>query len=58
MEMIKRFFREEEGLETSEYALMGALICLVLVAAVAYLTGAIDGALRAIADVIDPPAVP
>ena len=34
MEQIKRFFKEEEGLEMSEYALMGGLICLAVVGAV------------------------
>ena len=34
MEKIKRLFKEEEGLEMSEYALMGALICLAVAGAV------------------------
>ena len=34
MEKIKRFFKEEEGLELSEYALMGAIICVLVVGAV------------------------
>ena len=34
MEKIKRFFKEEEGLELTEYALMGAIICVALVVAI------------------------
>ena len=53
-----RFFKEEEGLEMAEYALMASLVCIVLVVAIGVLTGAIDTALRAVANVINPPAVP
>ena len=58
MEKIMRFFKEEEGLEMAEYALMASLVCIVLVVAIGVLTGAIDTALRAVANVINPPAVP
>jgi Flp pilus assembly pilin Flp len=46
MEQIKRFFKEEEGLEMSEYALMGAIICVAVAAIVTTLSGAIQGALN------------
>ena len=56
MEKIKGFFKEfvkeEEGLELSEYALMGALICVFLVAAVTFLRTQIDTAIRAIGNAI------
>jgi Flp pilus assembly pilin Flp len=52
MEKIKRFFKEEEGLEMSEYALMGALICLGVALVVGTLSTAIQNALTAIADTI------
>jgi len=48
MAKIKRFFKEEEGLEMSEYGLMGALICLVVIAAVLFLRDAIANALNGI----------
>jgi len=53
MENIKRFFREEEGLEMSEYALMGAIICIAVAAAVLLLRNAIGNALNAITGVIE-----
>ena len=37
MEKIVNFFRDEDGLELSEYALMGALIVVALVTAVGLL---------------------
>jgi len=48
MAKIKRFFKEEEGLEMSEYGLMGAMICLVVIAAVLFLRDAIANALNGI----------
>ena len=53
MEKIKKFFKEEEGLEMSEYALMGALICLVVIAAVVFLRDAIANALNRIGTAIN-----
>ena len=52
MKKIMRFLKEEEGLEMSEYAIMGAIICILLVAAVTYLKDAIDAGFRRIADTI------
>ena len=48
-EMIWNFIKEEDGLELSEYAIMGALIVIGLVAAITALNAAIDGGFRAIA---------
>jgi len=52
MKRLIQFFKEERGLEMSEYALMGALICIALVVAVGILTGAIEGAFTRIAAVV------
>ena len=52
MEAIRKFIRDEEGLETSEYAVMGTLIVIGLVAAITALNSAVDGGLRAIATAI------
>jgi pilus assembly protein Flp/PilA len=44
MEKIIRFFRDEDGLELSEYAVMGALIIVALVGVIGLLGGAISTA--------------
>ena len=41
MQSIQRFFSDERGLESVEYAIIGALVAAVLVAAVVSLRGAI-----------------
>jgi pilus assembly protein Flp/PilA len=46
------FIKDEEGLELSEYAVMGTLIVIGMVAAITALNTAIDGGLRAIAAAI------
>ena len=43
METIKRFLKDEKGLETIEWTLMGALIVLGISAAVIALKGHITG---------------
>ena len=48
--VLKRFFKDERGLEASEYALLLALICIFLVAAVIVLRTAIQGAFEGAAD--------
>lgn len=40
--ILKRFIREEEGLETVEYAVMTALIVAALVTAITTLSGAVS----------------
>ena len=52
MEKIKRFFKDEDGLELSEYAVMGALIVLGLIGAITTLNAAIDGGLTGIATAV------
>ena len=37
MELLKKFFRDEEGATAVEYGLMVALICVVIIAAVSIL---------------------
>jgi Flp pilus assembly pilin Flp len=52
-QFISRFVREEEGLETIEYAVMTALIVAGLVAALGALSGAISGRLTAVQGTVD-----
>ena len=54
MEKIVKFFRDEDGLELSEYAVMGGLIIQGLVAAIGVLHGAINGTLRQVATAVTP----
>ena len=48
MEQIKRFMKEEEGLELTEYAIMGALIIVVGGAAIVTIGGQINTVFEAI----------
>ena len=58
MRMLKRFIKDERGLEASEYALLLALICIALVVAITYLKNAIALAFNGAADNISaPPAI-
>ncbi len=50
MEKIVKFFRDEDGLELSEYAVMGALIIVALVTAVGLLSDQIIVVIDAITD--------
>lgn len=43
VECAKRFWNEEDGLETVEYAIMTALIVAGLIAAIGLLTAAVTG---------------
>lgn len=52
MKLFKRFFKDERGIETSEYALMLVLIAVALIAAVYVLRGAIANAFTNTADQI------
>jgi Flp pilus assembly pilin Flp len=52
MENIWNFLKDEDGLETAEYAVMGALIVIALVGAVVGLQTAISGAFGEIATTI------
>jgi Flp pilus assembly pilin Flp len=44
MNMLKRFIRDERGIETSEYAIMLVLIAIALIVAIQFLRSAIAGA--------------
>lgn len=53
MRMLKRFIKDERGLEASEYALLLALICIALITAIVILKNAIAGAFtRAAANIV------
>ena len=47
--MLKKFFRDETGLELSEYAVAAALIALATVGAFQLLGGKIGGAINTLA---------
>lgn len=46
MDILKRFLSDDEGLELSEYAVMCALIILLIIAAITGLSSAISGAFQ------------
>ena len=50
--LFKRFVRDEQGLETVEYAVMTALIVSVMVIAIGTLAGAITGRFGAVETII------
>jgi pilus assembly protein Flp/PilA len=50
--MIKRFFRDETGLELSEYAVAAALIALATVTAFQLLGGNISGKINSLANAV------
>jgi Flp pilus assembly pilin Flp len=50
--MIKRFFRDETGLELSEYAVAAALVAMAVVVAFGALGTAIDGKITDLGDTI------
>lgn len=59
MEMLKRFIKDERGLEASEYALLLALICLGIAGVVAALSTKIQSAFtRATDEIVVPAAAP
>lgn len=53
MTMLRKFVKEEEGLELVEYAVMTALIVAVLVTAIGLLATAIENRLGEVEAVID-----
>ncbi len=55
MNLLKKLFREEEGLETVEYAVMGGLILTALITAIALLSGAVSGKFTDLANTITGP---
>ena len=52
MERIWNFLKEEDGLELSEYAVMGGIIIVALAATIGLLGDTIDGALNGIVTAI------
>ena len=59
MNMLKRFIKDERGIETSEYAIMLVLIAIALIVAIQILSGAIGNAFENTADTIsNPPPLP
>jgi Flp pilus assembly pilin Flp len=53
MKMLKKFVKDERGLEGSEYALLLALICIAIVFAITALKDAIAGAFTNAATIIN-----
>jgi Flp pilus assembly pilin Flp len=51
--LLRKFWRDERGLELSEYAVMAALIVIFLVVAITTLRGAIASAFDRVADTIN-----
>jgi Flp pilus assembly pilin Flp len=47
LDFCKRFIRDESGQDMAEYGLLLALIGVALVAAIGFLSGAIEGAFEA-----------
>ena len=53
MTMLKKFLKDEEGLELVEYAVMTALIVAVMTVAIGALSGAISDRMGEVETVID-----
>jgi len=58
MEKFIRFFKEEDGLESVEYALLAVIIALGIVGGVTVLQGWIDGTYRSVAGTVPPGSTP
>jgi len=52
MGTLKRFFKDEQGLETIEYAVMTALIVAAIITAIGLLVTAVSGRFTAVSTVI------
>ena len=52
MHKIMNFIKDEDGLELTEYAVIGALIVVAIVVAVGLLSAQIDAAFRRLAGII------
>lgn len=53
MKLLKKFLKDEQGLETVEYAVMTALIVAALVTAIGLLSGAISGRFGEVQTVVE-----
>ncbi len=51
--MLKRFFRDETGLELSEYAVAAALVIIVAAGAFQLLGGSIDAVIKKLDDAVN-----
>ena len=51
--LVERFFRDEQGLELSEYAVMAALIIITIIVAIVALRDQIAGAFNRVATTIE-----
>ena len=58
MKAIQRFFQDEQGLETVEYAVMTALIAAALVTAIGALSAAVSGRFGSVTTTISGPMPP
>ncbi len=55
IEMVKAFWREEEGMEMSEYAVVGVIICVVTAAAFVTLSNGISAGIGKITNCVKDP---
>ena len=53
LKMLQKFIREEQGLHSSEYALLLGLICLTLIMAIIALASAIEARYNSTSDLFD-----
>ena len=53
MKLLRRFVRDEKGLELSEYAVMLAMITLLILAAISGLSSAVSGSFQDTTSVIN-----
>jgi Flp pilus assembly pilin Flp len=53
MGTLKRFFKDEQGLETIEYAVMTALIVAAIITAIGLVVTAVSGRFTDVSTVID-----
>lgn len=53
LKMLQRFIHDEIGVESAEYAMILALICIALIAAVVSLAGAIGARFNSTTKLID-----
>jgi pilus assembly protein Flp/PilA len=54
MKKLIQFFTKEDGLELTEYALVGALIAIATIAAITALSGGITAAFNRLAGAVTP----
>jgi len=52
--MLKRFIQDEVGVESAEFAMVLALICISLIAAIVGLVSAVDAIFNSAANIFNP----